>query len=322
MGILPIYTTRAAAEEVGVPLAGWSASRFNRLLLTVGNFLDRITQQRFIAYGETVKLSGTERQVIERPDRLPILSVSNIEVDWMYTNRSGRVFSGLIRDVAIPQPDLIEGVPWNFGGTYAFPTGNYRLKPFSLPRYIESIRGVFPGGANNIAVTGVFGWPELSSIKPSAFSATTTTQISPGSTAVTLSSVTDLRLRDVLIIAGYPFIVKAITGTTVSIDDPSGIITSPLPVGSTAVSYAAVPYDIERVVHFLMVREIARQQSWAAGNFQDPTLIQEEQTDKYSYKMFSPANTIGFGKAPGLTAVPEIDEIITSYTAPPGVEFA
>lgn len=321
-GILPIYTTRAACEEVGVPVSGWTAARFNRLNLTIGNFVDRITRQRFICYGETVKMSGEDRVIIERPDRLPIISISSIEVDPLYTTRVGKVFSGTLADVAIPRPDLVDGTSWVFGSTYSFESGTYALKPDFLPRYIESVRGLFPGGSNNISVTGVFGWPELSSVKTTPFSTTTTTNLTPTSTTLGLTSTVGLKPRDVMIVDGYPIIAQGISGGTVTIDAPTGIISDTIATGATVVSYAAVPYDIERVVHFLMVREIARQSSWASGNFQDPSMIMQEKTDKYEYKMFAPAQTISFGKAPGLTAVAEIDELLTSYTAPPSVEFA
>lgn len=322
MPILPVYVTRPVLEEVGLPITSWSASRVNRLILSIGSFIDRLTGQRFIAYGEDFKMSGEDRPLIERPDRLPILSVSDIVIDATKTTRIGMVFQGGLDDQAIPRPGLIDGLSYVLGGTYTFPSGSYVLKPFHLPRYIESVQGLFPGGSNNVTVTGVFGWPELTSVKATPFSTTTTADITTTSTTIALTSVTGLKLRDVLIVGGYPFIVQAISSLNVTIDAPTGILTSSIPSGSTAVAYAAVPYDIERAATFLAVREYSRQAQWADGNFVDPTLIAGEKTDKYEYKVFAPAQTIGFGKAPGLTSVPEIDEILTAYTAPVSVEFA
>jgi hypothetical protein len=106
-----------------------------------------------------------------------------------------------------------------------------------------------------------------------------------------------------------PFIVKAfdsVTPTKVVVDPPTGLMSGTFVTGDIVKSHGAVPYDIERAVQFLIMREVARQESWADGNAVDPSLIAGETTDKYSYKVFSPAQTIGFGKPPGITGVAEI----------------
>lgn len=318
--ILPVYSTRAWLEEVGVPTSSWTATRVNRLLAQIGNYIDRVTEQRFICYEETIRVSGEDRLIVERTDRLPILSLSEVSVDSSYTTRVGFTYSGLLKDVAGP-----EAIPFDLapaGAVYSFPEGSFALKPQRLPRYVESVSGIFPGGSNNIIMTGVFGWPELSSVKSTPFSTTTTSAITTTSTTIALTSVTGLKIRDVLIIDGHPFIVQSISSLTVTVDAPTGLLSATIAPGAVATAYAAVPYDIERVVSFLAMREVLRQGQWAQGNMVDPSIIKKERTDKYEYEVFSPSQMLGFGKAPGMTGIGEIDQILMDYTAPPYVGFA
>ncbi len=324
MGYPSIYTTRTELESCGVPTSAWSNARVNGLLAYIGSFIDGVTAQRFLTYEETVTLSGDESCILHRPDLLPILSISDLSVVWNASNGRGRVFQGVLGDIALPN-QAQRFASASFNSESSFDSDDFALKPYSLPRYIELVRSVFPGGAGNVSVTGVMGWPELSSVKATPLSTTTTTDLTTTSTSVTLTSVAGLKIRDVLLInSEIPAIVQAVdTGTrVVTIDAPAGLLTATIVAGATAKSYAAVPRDIEKVVHFLAMQEVTRQAQWAAGNSVDPTLIAGETVDKFSYKVFSPANTIGFGKAPGLTGVSMIDETLMRFTAPPTFLFA
>ena len=196
-----------------------------------------------------------------------------------------------------------------------------KLKPQRLPRYMELSAGLFPGGVQNIAVTGVMGWPELATVKATPFVATTTTDITPTSTSVTLSTVTGLSLRDPLLVGDVaPFVTAIDTNTkVVSFDPLAGVLGHTILAGATAKSFAQVPFDIESCVHLFVQREVARSASWADGSVVDPTQIMEEQTDSYRYKIIPPAQSITFGKAPGMTGIPEYDEILMAYCPPPSI---
>ena len=73
-GYLPVYTTRAALVEAGVPVSdvtAWPASRLNRAILRASSKVEKLTAQRFLAFEETIELSGDDRTILMRPDLLP-----------------------------------------------------------------------------------------------------------------------------------------------------------------------------------------------------------------------------------------------------------
>lgn len=322
---ISMYTTRVSMEAAGIASSGWTSARVNDLIAQISSFVDGVCAQTFIPYEDTVLISGDERSILWRPDLLPILSVSDMHVTWNESNGRNRIFAGILSDISLPS----RAQPYNsasWDNETAFTSSEFQLRPHGLPRYITLNRGVFPGGNNNISVTGVFGWPELSSIKSAAFSTTTTTEITTASTTVTLTTVTGLKVRDVMLIGTdkIPFIVQAINTSTkvVTFDAPDGIISASIASGATAVSYGAVPRGIQRACNFLAMREVVRQAQWASGNFVDPSLIASEKTDRYEYKTHTPASLIGFGLPAGMTGVAEIDQILVEYTPPTMIDFA
>lgn len=318
-GYLPVYTTRGALVEAGVPVSdtvAWPASRLNRAILRAASKVEQLTAQRFLTYEETIALSGDDRTILMRPDLLPILSVSDVTVDDSLTNRKNYVYRGLLPATPVQQQ------PYKTIWSSATYNSQYmRLKPQRLPRYMELAEGVFPGGVQNISVTGVMGWPELATVKDTPFVATTTTDITPTSSSVTLTTVDGLIPRDPLLVNGYVFIVTAVnTGTKVASFDPqTGVLGATITAGATAKSFAQIPFGIESCVHLFVLREVARAASWADGSVVDPTQIMEEQTDSYRYKIIPPAQSITFGKSPGLTGIPEYDQILMDHTAPPSI---
>lgn len=320
-----IYTTPTALTEAGVPVSTWAQSRVNRLIASTSSFIDRVTSQRFICYEETIQLSGDSRGMLYRPDLLPILSVSAIEVSTPHTTGFGRVFSGTLKDIAIQDPtSSTSGFP---SDTFEIDLDSIRLQPHNLARYMLCASGVFPGGVGNISVTGVFGWPEASSVLSPVGTGVTDDAITTSSTSFNYtvgSSLSGVKPRDVLIIAGYPVIVIAHdTSTRLITHDPlAGIIPATIASGAAISCYAAVPHDIERATIYLAMREAFRMNSFAAGNTTDPFAIQEEQTDSYRYKVFSGSQQLGFGRAPGLTGIAEVDQILLDYTAPLILGFA
>lgn len=323
--LAPVYTTKAWLTEAGIQVSSYADDRLNRLLVRTSSFVDRLTAQRFFAYEETVSLSGDDRPILFRSDFLPILSVSSVTVKSLNTNRRGRVFLGDLADVVIPGATNPYADPSYPSTTTTFVVDkDFVLRPDGpLPRYLDAINKVFPGGSGNIDVTGVFGWVEPGSRKN--FSTTTTTTVTPTSTSVTLASVAGLELRDQLIIGNtLPVIVTAINSTTnvVNFDPPTGRLTTSIASGATAKSWGATPYDIEWVIGFLINRELARQAQWASSSPVDPTVLRRERTDQYEYEVFSPAQMNAFGKGVGVTGIPEVDEILINYTAPPVVYFA
>ena len=320
--ILPLYTTRTNLEEAGVPTTCWSDARVNNLIATVGAQISEITAQTFIARGETFYISGDERSICHRPDLLPILFIDELSVAWGDTNGRGRVFQGVLGDINQSRTALFSLSDVTSATTYT--SSEFKLRPHGLPRYIELIRGHFPGGSNNLQVTGVVGWPELASIKATPFTSTTVEDILEDSDVIELVSTAGLSRRDVLIVAGHPFIVQSVNHTdkVVTVDKPTGLLPATIAEDTVATAYAAVPRGIERVANFMCMREVVRQAQWAAGNFVDPSLIQSEKTDKYEYKVHTPASLIGFGMPAGMTGVAEIDEILAHYSAPPYIDFA
>lgn len=322
MSYISVYTTRAFLENAGIPVQGWSNARLNEAIVQAGSAIDGLTAQRFIPYEETFVLSGDERTIIHRPDLLPILSISSIEIDWNLSNRRNKVYHGVLGDVAIPRPYGYGTSATLLGGTYSFGSDSYRLKYAPLPRIIEAVGSPFPGGVQNISITGVTGWPEVASIKTTAFETTTTTDITSNSTTVTLTSVTGLKLRDVMLIGELPFIAQSISGNVVTIDPPDGLLTSTIAAGAAVESYGAVPRGIQRVTNFFVMQEYQRQSQWESGNFVDPETIASETTDKYSYKRFTPIQMVAAGRSPGMTGVAIIDEIIMDHCPPPIIHFA
>jgi hypothetical protein len=318
-----VYTTRARLQEAGIQISNFSDSKIVHLIRRVSALIDTVTQQKFNPIEEVANVNGNETVLVARSDLLPIISISSITVDLRLTTNRGKIYRGGLSDIVLPRTNQFTEYLSEPSLIYVFPAGTWSLRPETLPRYIESSRGIFPGGAGNVKLDGVFGWLEPSSLK--TFSSTLASDLLPQATSVTLASVSGLERRDVIQVdKKINIIVNDINTSTNTIyfDNLDDSLVSPIPSGATVKSWGAVPYAIETAANLLCAIDIARMSGWEQGSVIDPTRIRSEQTDKYRYEVFSPYQMIGIRGVSGMTGVAEVDEILMSYTAPPYVGFA
>ena len=313
-----VYTTRASLEEAGIQTSAFTASRVNTLIRRASAIIDRVTGQRFNPISETINLDGNDRVQIHRPDLLPIISVSSILVSIDKPTRRGQVLNGGLSALVAPVPTWFsQALEW-----FDFTDNAWSLVPEPTPRFIEATASIFPGGAANIAVAGVFGWLEPSSKKTFSTTIANDSSITTNGTSTTLTSVTGLELRDVLVAGNIHLIVKSISGSIVTFDDVSGALTSALPAGTAVKAWGAVPYAIEEACNLLVQRMVARQAAWEQGTSFDPAMLRREKTDNYEWEAFSPSQYAGDTSSGYFTGVPEVDQILRDYSAPAYAGFA
>lgn len=309
-----LYTTKSACERAGIVFpASWVQEDINDLIRSVSAIIDRVAHGwRFIAYEETIALNGRETPRIAREDGLPIISVSAITVDPLRSPRREWAFSGDLPGYVSPQHVS------SWMGEFANMTpaiDDYHVRPTKLGRAIVLSRGMWPGGVANVAVTGVFGWLDASSLK--AVTTALAAELGPTTTTAALASGAGIKPRDVLVIGAgegdVAPVALGISGANATIEAQAGVLSDVLPIGTPVRVWGAVPREIERVACVLAAREIVRRNARASNMGIDPTLLRRLKTDGGEWETHAPLAATGGGTLAWSTGDAEADATLSAF---------
>lgn len=306
-----VYTAPTFLVEDGYNLNGLSVEARWRGIQVVSAFIDDVTQQWFNGENGVWPLTGRGRELIAHKTNIKIPYVEKIEVLSENTNHRG---------APIPRGGLPFGKPF---ATFPWPylgTGTTTLEATTWAlheRAIEKIRSIFPGGAQNILVTGVFGWVD----DFRNLDVVSTTIVTAASTTVDVDDVLGFKRRDVIDIVGTNDSIRVVctaidrTNNRITFDPVGTDLVASIPAGARVATYGQPPRSIQQLASFLFGNWMREREAVVDGEVViDPTRIKRERTDDYEYELFAPG--AGGATGGGLTGNPRYDLIIQQHSAP------
>lgn len=312
------YATIEDVRLEGVEQRPYSDKRVRKLIREMSKVVDILTGQWFYPIRETRSLSGEDSPILYDPSLIPILKVFSVNIDYSKSTFHNRVptlpIPGRHVRPTFPYDEIVgagEGVQ-NLG----------EIEWENRDRYLEMIGNVWPEGANNVVVDGVFGWVE--NLKE----VTTTTvsgadgEVDRDSTQVKVSSVDGIFPHDVVRISkdgkvAY-LLISDIDGSNnlLKFDKITEYIEK-VDAEADVDVYGRVPELITRATVRLVIlnRDKMTTPEYAQSMIQGQ--IKRERTDNYQYELFtSDEGGGGTGGGSKTTGDAMTDRILQEFTAP------
>ena len=278
----------------------------------VSGVLDSLTHQFFQPELQIYAASGTKSKIVHRGDLVPILEVSDLSVDYHYSDNS---YTGL---------DRVFGRRMT-GDRYLDLT-QFQTIPETGHRLLRLMTGEFPQGTANVLINGAFGWLE----QRKAFETTLATELKATDTTLTLTEVLNssgwLEIGDFIVVvlqeAGgsipallYVDTIQALDSTakTVTVDEVVTQAGLPIAAGATVRCFGGFPRALKDVFGAL-AKKLWNDTYSTDGSDVGDRLI-SERVDNYSYQLESVATTAqklnGLGAITGST---RLDQVLRSYS--------
>lgn len=309
------YTTIARLREEGLTTAQLSDARAIERIKLAGKIVNRVTSQWFVPIEGTERISvSPDSSIAWHPSLIPIIEVRSLKL---------ADFSGALTTYTASRYRIDD-----------------RLIYLSEPRWGTSVedkiarleygdrRAMFPAGRGHIVVDGTFGWIENRpwSDDPTSRKVTTTTaaEVSAGDTTIELTSVANIRARDILILrngdAPSTFGTRAIVSSvvdspaSVTVDSIEMVPGATLPAGSNVITYGQVPEDVEMATVYIVAM---LRYGIATSNAQQSSVqgrMLSEQTDAYAYRLESTGIR---SMSDNSTGSLEADRLLSQFHPPP-----
>jgi len=313
------YTSRAYITDVyGLNLSTISDAALAAIINEIGARINILTDQWFVPIAKTLYADGNTDVLIRVPGMIPAIELSEVMV---LSDRT------TYRDTPIGGTRLFYNRRYDYsigivGADTALVQGDdYVIKTDLGSRVIESLCGGFPGGANNVKMTGVFGY--LDNIKH--LDIVTSANITNASTSVTLVSAEGVDVADIIPIGGRNVLINSVDYATNTITfDKTTWVSSTIPSGTTFTLYGSVPSGIQTVATWMVKEHFTNNSALGVGASPVPAgPVKRERTDYYDITFVdsNPVNRSVFKVAPVISD-PVMAQILLQYTAPSIADFA
>lgn len=305
------YLTLARLRDVGITVAMLADALALELIIGVSGSLDDLTAQFFQPELEVHPASGDGCSLVHRRDLVPMLEVSNIEIDY------GRCRTGYVGI----------GRVFNFKSQPSFNVdiSRWEISPATEFRTIDTMAGQFPEGTANVLLTGAFGWLE----NRKTFETTLANPIALGDTTITLTDVFNttgwLEKDDFVVVEIqassktqpallYVDIVQALAGNVLTVDAIQGQPGLPIPAGAKVRSFGRFPNALREVMEKLAKN--AYDTIYGGGSTVDPNRVISERVDNYSYSLESTGKSASYSGYGYITGDTRLDKVLQSFQQP------
>lgn len=242
------YTTVKALRDEKLSTAELGDTRARQLIREKSQLITDITEQWFVPVAGAARLNGKDGKLLYVSNLIPIVQVSALHIIDRGFDDPGATGTLIPDSEYVVQPRWIELVDLVFKRNMSSSGAEY--DPTGARRINRGIGQLFPSIPQVATVNGVFGW--LEDTKPVPFESTTSADLAAGVKTVSLTSVSGLVPKDVLVFGDgdthQRAIVNSISGTDVAI--PS--LDYAVPSGTRVRAWGKVPRQIERAVQFLV----------------------------------------------------------------------
>lgn len=311
------YLTLARLRDIGITVAMLSDALALELILDVSGSLDDLTAQFFQPELEVHPASGDKCSLVHRRDLVPMLEVTNIEIDYEKC-RTGYSGMGRLFDWKVPPSFNVDISRWE-------------ISPATEFRTIDVMSGEFPEGTGNVLLTGAFGWLENRKV----FETTLANPISSADTTITLTDVLNttgwIEKDDFVVVEIqaasktqpallYVDIVQDIAGNILTVDEVQGQPGLPIPAGAKVRSFGRFPSALREVMEKLAKN--AYDVIYGGSSTIDPNRVISEKVDNYSYQLESMGKSASYSGYGYITGDTRLDKVLQSFQQPRYVGFA
>lgn len=312
------YATIEDVRAEGVEQRPYSDKRVRSLIRQMSKVIDLLTGQWFYPLRETRELSGEDSPALYDPSLIPILKVFSVDIDYAKSTFHNRV-------PTLPIPGRHVGPVFPYDRIIGAGEGIQNLGDIEFEvkeRYIEILAGVWPEGANNIAVDGVWGWVEnVKEVTTSTVSGATG-EVDRDSTEVEVDSVSGIFPGDVARVSKdgvevYLLISDIDASNKLLKFDKIIEYIEKVEAEADVEVYGRVPELITRATVRLVVLNRDKMTTPEYQQSQIQGQIKRERTDNYQYELFtSDEGGGGTGGGSKTTGDAMTDRILQDFTAP------
>lgn len=299
------YTTIDKIREEGLTVQQLSDAKAIRLIQFYSARINRWTDHWFFPVQETVIVDGTGLKAVWREDKMPMLEVTKLTVNFLGSQPA--------QGTEVPVDDFVINVPGAFdspgrvielrvsGGFFRF---NNQTKIVRFP-----VLGNFPKAPRNIEIIGTFGWV----IQKDKVSTTTSASLATNAKTIDVVDASSFNPGDAIRIGDAdPYIyalIDSISSNTIKFDD-IGVVTT-ISSGASIVTYGFVPDAVEYACRRLVIEfrhQLTKPQFQEALTGADLT---GEKIGDYSYTRHVPKY-----KNFSTTGLRDIDMVLQDYVPP------